>query len=115
MRVTISAVDFDLDGVVSVYALRNTETSEHSRRFTKTQTLDGGVSVSDYGYSDGDTLKTIELKQDEETERLLKHIIEYHADVNVSTKDGLYLATLAYFQPGDELATLQLSIREKIA
>ena len=115
MRVTISASEFDMDGVVSVNAERNTETSEYSRRFTKSATLDGGATVADFGFTEADTLKTIEFKQDEETERLLKHIIEYHADVNVSTKDGFYLATLAYFYPGDELATLQLSIREKIA
>ena len=115
MRVTIAATEFDLDGVVSVYAMRNTETSEYTRRFNKTPTLDGGVAVADFGFTEGDTVKTIEFKQDEETERLLKHIIKYHATVNVSTKDGFYVATLASFELGDELATLELSINEKIA
>jgi len=115
MNVSIGTVDFDLDGFVTLYAVSNSETSELSRRFNKVKTLDGDVAVTDFGFTEADTTKSIEFKQDEEIERLLRHIITYHADVYVSTKDGFYLATIATFEPGEELALVELSIREKIS
>ena len=87
-----------------------------ARRTTRTATLDGGVAVTDLGYSDGD--RDIVVK-DETAEQavvdFVRHIVEDYALVTVSTEDGSYLAVPADHKYEEGVLTLKLLITEKIS
>ena len=54
MNISITTPEYDTLGMVQIASLPNSELGLMRRRATKTQTLDGGVVVNDFGYSDGD-------------------------------------------------------------
>lgn len=115
MRVSVSSIAFDLTGYAGIDPLNDSDYGVMIRRSNKVQTLDGGVSVNDYGYTDGDRAFEVRLIPDAETDAALRYLVEYHSLVNVSTKEGFFIAIPIAYEPGTEHATLTLSITERVA
>ena len=114
MNISVTAPDFDTLGHALIDPLPTSEYGLMRRRASKVQTLDGGVAVNDFGYSDGDREFVLRFRADSSMDARIKHMVEYYALVNVSTKDGFYTA-IPQYEPGNQSSTLTLSITSKVA
>jgi hypothetical protein len=87
-----------------------------SRRVVRTATLDGGVAVSDLGYSDGD--RDVEIQEAEATAAAVdfaKYIVENYGRVVVSTPDGAYEAAPDSYSLASGVLTLKVLIISKLS
>lgn len=115
MLITLATTVFDLDGYIDIVAPEDTTDGETRRRVNRTGTLDGGVSVVDGGYVDGDrtleyTWKTESRAHNDAIDRLVR----LYTRINASTPDGVYLVAPDTFKPGADESYLKLLVIEKI-
>lgn len=110
MIVSISAMEFDLQGVLVFRPLPDSSESEYTRRFNRVATLDGGVVVNDGGFSHGDRDITFRLKASPAQDATLRRLVRLYSRVRVSFKQGIYSAVIAYAPaPGISQITLSLT------
>jgi len=112
MNVHIATVDFDLDGYVLLKPFAF-DMGAYNRRANKRQTLDADVAVFDGGFSHGDRVLSFTFYNDETTDSTLKNIVQYHAQVYVSMREGVFKA-IPQYSPGFEESTFTASVIEKI-
>jgi len=115
VKVTVSSIAFDLTGYASFDPLADSDYGAMIRRANKVRTLDGGVAINDYGYTDGDRAFEIKLRPDPTIDAALRYLVEYHPLVNVSTKDGFFIAVPISYEQDGAISTLTLSITERVA
>jgi len=114
MRLFVASETFDLEGHTAIDYLPTSEFGTHTRRFSKTRTLDGGVAVYDSGYSAGDLTFSIRFRKTLSLDATLKRLVEYYSQVVVSTRDGVFKAVPSYEDGPDVSGTLTLSITERV-
>jgi hypothetical protein len=114
MKVYISAVTFDLLGSVGLDPLPNSNYGALIRRANKVKTLDGGVAVTDFGFTHADREFNIELKPTRAIDTSLRYIVENHSLVHVSTDEG-YFKAIPQYAVSNGIATLSLSVTEQLA
>ena len=114
MRIYISTPDFDLNGHIGIDALPGSTLGEHARRFNRVKTLDGSVVVNDGGFAHGDRTWSILLRATLATDGQLKYIVENHAQVRVTTREGTFIAVPSY-EDGQPYSTLQLYVTDKLS
>lgn len=94
--ITISAVDFDIDGFVRIQPGSGSNFGQYRRRQTRTSTLDGGATATDHGYSDSDRTWSIDCWPSKEDDKRLTDLVRFHRAVQVSSSEGFYLAQMDY-------------------
>lgn len=91
---TIAAPTIDLDGHVRFDRL-DPSSDMHSirRRVSRTATLDGGVAVTDFGYSAGDRTITMRFQNDTAQKDLdaLRRMMRIYAELIIYTHDGAFI------------------------
>ena len=109
----ISTTIFDIDGSISFQTISSgSQTRNVSRRISRRATLDGGVSVTDNGFSEGDRdfiiiLKSIKKEHSDKLQRLVR----LYPILNLSTDQGFYkVAPESFNQTNDEVTLRFLSI-----
>lgn len=112
--ITIKSITFDLNGVVSFQPLADSEESDYRRRFNRIPTLDGGVTVSDGGFSHGDRDLTYNLKPTPQQDSALRYLVQTYSRVHVSTPKGYFAAVMSY-TPGPTTSKVTLAITEALA
>jgi hypothetical protein len=112
--ISIAGITFDMSGYITLEPLGGSDYGLLARRFKKSQTLDGGVSVSDFGYTSADREFDISLQPTSAQDSTLRYLVENHDQVHVSTEEGFYKAVPQYTIRGG-IASLTLSITEQIA
>jgi hypothetical protein len=114
----VATVTFDAEGARIFRATRpyEPENRQGSRRVSRTATLDGGVAISDMGYSDGDRDVSIrENKASSDAVAFARRMTEVYQTVTITTDDGAYLAApRSYRVSGGELI-MEMLIIEKIS
>jgi hypothetical protein len=111
----ISTPTYDLDGVVALDVIAQPEPDGARRRVNRIATLDGGVVLNDFGFSDGDRTLLLRWRptgraQHDDIDRLL----QTYPLLQVSTRAGVYLAAPeVYVQGGDE-SSLRLLVKSKL-
>jgi len=91
--ISISTPTFDFDGSRVFREVAPVQVSDKTRRVSRTATLDGGVSVYDGGYADGDRdIEIIVYDPSAEDKAFCDYIIENYSEVIVSTSEGAFLA-----------------------
>lgn len=114
--ISVSAVSFDLLGHLIIDEMSTDYPERVSRRAARAKTLDGGVAISDRGYSDGDRTLTYSYRplsktHDDRAERLVR----LHPTVNVATPDGVFLAVPQSFGRSASQNTFTLLIIRKLS
>lgn len=114
--ISIASTAFDLLGHLQISPLASSQVDTFSRRVTRVATLDGGVAISDRGYSDGDrtlvyTYRPVSADHDARARR----IVSLHPTVTVSTPDGVFLAAPESFDVSPSQNTLTLLVIEKLS
>ena len=112
MNVHISTVSFDLNGYVIIDATR-IDPGRFGRRANKRKTLDGGVAFYDGGFAHGDQQITFTFRPTEAQDASIKYIVENHSQVNVTTREGVYVCIPEY-EPGYDEARFTASILSKV-
>lgn len=92
----ISATSYDPNGSVVIHTpIDNPYQGE--RRGTVTETLDGGVSVYDAGYSIGDqTLAATVKNPTRELLVMLQYLVAYYGQIILSCETGVYSAVMKF-------------------
>lgn len=86
------------------------------RRVSRTATLDGGATVYDAGYSDGDrTINAVENWASEAAVAFARYIVEHYTSVAVTTEDGAYKAVPSSYQLNNGNLRMELLITEKLS
>lgn len=115
MLISISTPTFDLDGHVLIKTKPEATTGELRRRVSRVPTLDGGVAINDRGFSDGDrdivvTWYTVSQEHND----LVARLVRLYPLLNVSMRDGFYVAVPESFSPGVKESTLTLLVKSKL-
>jgi hypothetical protein len=115
MLVSITTPTFDLSGHVIIQTKPDVTTGEMRRRVNRVPTLDGGVAINDRGFSDGDRdiLLTWYTVSQEHSD-LVARLVRLYPLLNVSMRDGVYIAVPESFVPGVKESTLNLLVKSKL-
>jgi hypothetical protein len=111
----ISTTTVDTSGDVIIDPNANTKIKVNSRRVSRTKTLDGGVVITDGGYSDGD--RTLEIRSNV-TKALwdkIWTIFKTYPLVHVATEDGFYSAAIETAKYEDNEAVLTILVKAKLS
>jgi hypothetical protein len=115
MRVHLTTPVYDINGAVAIDVLPTTELGDVTRRMNRTQTLDGGVAVNDYGHSEADRTITLRWRTlDREAEANIIRLVKSYGLLNVSTRDGLFSAAPETYRNTANESSLILLVKEKL-
>lgn len=114
MTVTISPASFSTTGPLVLTRVESDGTHAASRRVSRTATLDGGVVLTDGGFTHGDrTLNLTHVAATEAEVALARTLCAGFATVTVATPEGLFggaLESVDYTQ-GDLTLTVLVTAR----
>ena len=114
--IVISSPTFDLDGSVAINPIPGADIGETRRRVSRAATLDGGVAISDKGFSEGDRTLIYAWKSvSKDHNALVERIVRLYPRVYVSTEFGVYEAAPQVFEPSPSECTLTLLAIEKVS
>jgi len=113
--IAIATPTYDLSGHRIFTRAENSEFKQVSRRGTRTKTLDGGISIYDGGYSDGDrTLNIVQYNPTEADYNFCKYIVQYYSEVVVSCVEGIFLCWPQTTNIKNNELTFTLLVKEKL-
>jgi hypothetical protein len=113
---TISTPTFDLNGVVSLKISADSELKTNSRRVSRSATLDGGVVITDGGYSDGDrTFRVNYRDMSQEDEAKLWEIFKNYSQVIISNIEGCFSGVLEYVKCQNGSGTVSIMYKERLS
>ena len=116
MLCTVSSVTFDPAGVVELRLVSPVDPSETKRRVNRIATLDGGVVLNDFGYSDADRTLTLRWQPTSQAQHLaISQLVQLYPRLVVSTTGGVYLAAPDVYQQGTDESSLRLLVIEKLS
>lgn len=112
----LSTILADPDGDLALdIDLTRSKLGLFSRRVTRTATLDGGVVISDSGFSHGDrTLTIVVVNVDQGLEAALKNLTENNTLIHLAMADGFYLVALKSALPRNGELVLTALVKEKL-
>lgn len=112
----LSTPTFDTVGYVEVQVTNETTTGDTRRRVSRVATLDGGVVVNDGGHSEGDRILALTwVSGSLALESAVKRMVELYPQINISTRDGVYLAALESYTPGAKESSLRALVVSKLS
>lgn len=113
--ISICSINFDIDGALYLQVAPENNLKEMKRRTSKTQTLDGGVVISDfgYGYADNDFQFTLTNPTPEQVE-VLRFLFEFQTALTLSTASGFYIVSPSVLNDSGSEVQLTLLVNEKV-
>jgi hypothetical protein len=116
MIAVLSAIAADPLGVVELEIdFSGSDFNSLSRRISRTATLDGGVVLTDLGYSDGDRTVLLATPPDAEALAGLQYLLRNYGLVNVALPDGFYQTGLANLQANGENLAVSLLLKQRLS
>ncbi len=115
--IAIATTVFDLDGsFVLTHRDASVVFGTMGRRSSKSKTLDGGVSVYDTGFSQGDREFIVSLNSPSEAlVNQIATLIELHSTFRVSCIKGAFTAGLNSLSETSSKVTFTISIQSKVS
>jgi len=111
----ISSVTVDTSGNVIIEPNANTKIKANSRRVSRSKTLDGGVVITDGGYTDGDRTLEIHANVTKAIWDKIWTIFKTYTLVYVATEDGFYSAAIESARYEENEAVLLILVKEKLS
>jgi hypothetical protein len=114
MIVSICPRSFSLIGPVVIRATADSNTRSNQRRLSRTATLDGGVAITDGGFSDGD--RTIEIRPAKLTAAIAEDIEDMarlSLSVTLSVDSVVWDAVMMSYSLGAS-PRLTLAVRQRL-
>lgn len=107
----LSTREYHPSGALLISELNNgTKTRDFTRRVSKVKTLDGGVSVTDFGYAVGDRTMTVAFRTDQALFDLLVLLGQLTGSFVMTNADGAYSVYLTDFSFVNGIVTIQLTV-----
>ncbi|GAB5451838.1 MAG: hypothetical protein Hals2KO_21660 [Halioglobus sp.] len=114
MFIALSTPTYDLDGSLLLEPLPSSDFGTLQRRGNKVPTLDAGVAVQDFGYTDADREFTVDLRVSPAQSNQLRELVRLYPRIYAATPEGFFEVIPSY-APRIDGATLTLSVTEKLA
>ena len=90
-QIGLSARVFDPEGAMTIPWREGTEAGSLRRRLTRARTLDGGVAVTNRGFTDADRTLTLSLAgQPEAMVERARRMLRLHGTITVTHRDGAF-------------------------
>jgi hypothetical protein len=116
MLACLSSLTFDLDGFIEIKASDRMTSGDTRRRVNRIATLDGGVAVNDFGFTDADrTINMVWQPTSRAIEDAVDRMVQLYDRVHVSTRAGVFLAAPETYTPGAAESRLRLLVIEKLS
>jgi len=115
--ISIGSTTFDLEGHFQFEpSIGDVVPQAIGRRVSRASTLDGGVAISDRGFSHGDrTLEYTYRPASIEQDAILERIVRIHPTVTVTSPDGAFLAVPETLFKAPDGNTIRLLAIQKIS
>ena len=115
MNTSLSAPVFDIAGQVYIPA-RPVDSAEIPRRVSRVATLDGGVAITDGGFSDGDRTLTVSWRTIGSAHlSAIEALVRNYPLLNLATEYGFFVVAVQTFNPGAANSSIVLLVKEKVA
>lgn len=114
MKAVISALTFDPAGRVALDLLPESDSGELRRRVSRVATLDGGVAINNFGFTDADRTVRLRYRRRPETVKGLERMFRLYAFVRLVMADGVYRAALESHALDATTGTVTLLILERL-
>lgn len=116
MLCVLTVPTFDIDGVVRLNLTAPAEPEGTRRRVNRSATLDGGVAVNDFGFSDGDRILLLRWQPTGKAQHLaVDRLVQIYPLLQVATAGGMYLAAPEVYVQGSEESSLRLLVTRKLS
>lgn len=117
MKFFLSSKEFQPLGSVEIDAdPSRTRLGQITRRNQRVATLDGGVAVSDFGFSEGDrNVQIVFATDDFEKSLRVGEIVKQNSALILTYNEGAYEAVVRYFVYDPNGSTLSMDITAKIS
>ena len=114
MRACLASRLFDLDGHVAIDPLPTSDMGDDERRVNSVKTLDGGVAVSDRGFSWADRKITLRWRTGSPAyETRVRNLVQTHSHLYCSTRDGVFLVTAERYSVSGRQSQVSLIVRSR--
>ena len=116
MIAVLSPVTFSLSAISIELNGDDTDLGETVRRVNRSETLDGGVAINDFGSTQAD--RTMYLAWDTMTaagEQQVKDLVAQNSTLRLAIPEGLFLVAPESFRSGPETSTLTVLVLEQTA
>jgi hypothetical protein len=113
--ISITTPTFDLDGVLTLQRTEESDQNTHSRRVTRTATLDGSAVLVDQGYSHADrTIKAKARQLSQDDFDRAAYLLQTYPLLVVSCEAGVFTAAPERLTPVGDGLDLLLLVSEKL-
>ena len=114
MKIGISTLTYDLNGarIINQDPAVEIQNNNGSRRCSRVATLDGGVSVTDTGYSAGDRDYMIETKDN--VAGWFEYICKTYSFVKISTANGVFIGVPESWKVKNNKSQMTILITEEV-
>jgi len=113
--ISISSLTYDLNCPVELDISPESVLQEVSRRVTRTQTLDLGVSIVDNGFSHGDRTLRIQAKVTEAIADALLSLMQTYSILNFAVPEGVFSGAISNFMNDNGDVSFYILITEKLS
>jgi len=113
--ISISAPVFDINGSLLIDRYDVSGVSGLIRRVSRSATLDGQASISDFGYTDADRTLAVEWQASESEHLLASRLLKTYSRVIVSIDSGCFLCAPSEIVANNGLTILILLIERKLS
>ena len=114
-RIAIAALTYDLNSPLELEILPESTLQEMSRRVTRSQTLDLGVSIVDNGFCHGDRTLRVKARVTEIQAELLLYLIRTYSLLSFSMPDGLFSGVIETCTNDSGEVSFSILVNEKLS
>jgi hypothetical protein len=112
----LASITFDIDGARVLPCLPTSDLGSVARRVSRTATLDGGATLTDFGVSFSDQTLTIRTPVNSViTDDWIKGMVTRHALLTVSTKNGAFLGVCEVYILENGIGRLTFLVKQKLS
>lgn len=113
--ISFSTPAFDLAGSVILIRTERSDIQNTSRRVSRSATLDGSVSISDLGFTDGDrTFRIKATRISAEIYEAMAYIQQNYPLVMISTERGIFLGAIENLSVSRGVLRATYLVKEKL-
>ncbi|EMG36616.1 hypothetical protein PCS_02628 [Desulfocurvibacter africanus PCS] len=111
----ISALTYDPDGALLIPGHPDSDLGSLGRRVSRTQTMDGGVVIQDFGFADGDRELSIVIMRDSKLVGQVSRLLRLYDLVLVCLEDGAYEAALESVRQSVDSCIVRILIKARVS
>jgi len=105
---------FDPDGAIVIIIDPSSELSNTTRRVNRVKTLDGGVSINDTGFAEGDRELKIKAQLSSSEVEQIRRLQQLYPLLSVSIKDGVFEGTINQISESPPITNINFLVKGRL-